>query len=286
MVRAYSFAGTTMTVLVPGDLSGGAFTALHVIKPHGCSTPPHSHAAETELCYVLSGSLGVETEGRGITVGEGDCIVLPPTRPHRLFNGSGADVREFLLCAPAMFDRFVAAAGTPVAPYAKPRGMTDEDRGRLVAAAPGFGIHLLPSAAPQSVAHGAATSSSETLDMPDPRFDVRAKLGSADTDLVLVRRSISPGLSLTLQSHLDPGCLFVIDGELEVCLEDEPGGCKRLGPDEAIYFGPDTSRPDMSYTVRVPGAGPVSFLIVATARMVRSVVSSTAAGTSAPGAER
>ena len=35
--RAYAFAGTTMTVLVSGEETGGAFTVLHVIKPPGSS---------------------------------------------------------------------------------------------------------------------------------------------------------------------------------------------------------------------------------------------------------
>ena len=61
MLKAYAFAGTTMTILVPGKATNGAFTILHVIKPNGSSTPLHSHDDETELSYVLSGSLGVET---------------------------------------------------------------------------------------------------------------------------------------------------------------------------------------------------------------------------------
>ena len=149
MVEAYALAGTTMTILVPGEVTGGAFTVLHVIKPTGCSTPPHSHDVETEVPYVLSGTLGVETEGHSIAVAAGSCIVLAPARPHRLFNESGAPVHEFLLCTPAYFDRFVAAAGTPVEPYAQPTPMTGEDRQRLVTLAPEFGIQLLSTATPR-----------------------------------------------------------------------------------------------------------------------------------------
>jgi quercetin dioxygenase-like cupin family protein len=144
MVEAYAFAGTTMTVLIPGAATGGAFTVLHVVKPTGSLTPPHSHDAETEVPYVLSGTLGVEREGRTTAIAAGTCMVLPPTWPHRLLNDSGATVRELLLCAPAYFDRFVASAGTPVEPYAQPVAMTAEDRQRLVAKAPEFGIQLLP----------------------------------------------------------------------------------------------------------------------------------------------
>ena len=95
MTKAYAFAGSTMTVLVPGEQTNGLFAVLHVTKPSGSSTPPHSHDAETELSYVLSGSLGVETEGRTIAAGPGQFVLLPATRPHRLFNSSDAAVRSF-----------------------------------------------------------------------------------------------------------------------------------------------------------------------------------------------
>jgi len=280
MVEAYAFAGTTMTVLVPGAASGGAFTMLHVIKPNGCSTPPHSHDAEAEISYVLAGTLGVETEGRRASVGAGECVTLPPTRPHRLFNDSGADVREFLLCAPAQFDRFVAAAGTPVAPYAQPAAMTDADRKRLVATAPEFGIQLLGSVSPQDAAHPIAPRAPETLDLPGMAFHVLARLGNTGADLVLLRGSLAPGSNLTLNSDSDPGCLFVIDGELEVAHADIPDDWKRLRPDQAIAV-----EPAARYTARACGPTPVNLLMVTTMRMVRkfATVSSTASGAPASG---
>ena len=50
--RSYAFAGTTMTILVGGEQTGGAFTILHVNKPLASSTPPHSHDDETEVVYL------------------------------------------------------------------------------------------------------------------------------------------------------------------------------------------------------------------------------------------
>lgn len=265
MVEAYAFAGTTMTVLIPGAVTGGVFTVLHVIKPSGSSTPPHSHAAETEVPYVLSGTLGVETEAHSTYVAAGTCVVLPPARPHRLFNDSSGPVREFLLCTPAHFDRFVAAAGTPVTPYAEPTAMTAEDRQRLVALAPEFGIQLLPSTIPQGSAPDHAPSTSNALEAPDGPFAVQACLGDDDTALVLLRGTVTPGMSLRLRSQSDPGCLFVIDGALEVWREDAPGERRTLGANEAISIGPDAR-----YRARVLGFASLDVLMVATARNVRT----------------
>lgn len=253
-----------MTVLVPGEDTGGTFAVLHVIKPSGSSTPPHSHDEETELSYVLSGSLGVETEGCRRVVGAGDLVVLPPERPHRLFNDSGDSVCEFLLCAPARFDQFVAAAGTPVAPYAEPKSMTDEDRQRLVGAAPQFGIRLLASAAPKDEAHEPAPASTESLDVLGARIEVLARLGDGDDDLVLLRGSLEPGRSIPLHSHATHECFFVIDGALDLYRDGSTAAWNRLGPGEAIHVGPDAR-----HAVRNNGAVPTELLMVATVRLVR-----------------
>jgi quercetin dioxygenase-like cupin family protein len=275
MTKAYAFAGSTMTVLVPGEQTNGLFAVLHVTKPRGSSTPPHSHDAETELSYVLSGSLGVETEGRTIAAGPGQFVLLPATRPHRLFNNSDAAVREFLLCTPAKFDRFVATAGAPVAAYAEPSSMTDDDRRRLVAAAPEFGIRLLASAAPQHSAQDTATFSPDILDVLGTRAELVARLGESDNPLVLLRVSLSPGCRIPLHSHASPKCVFVISGELEAYRDSPGAGWQRLRTDEAIHVSPNERFAIRNATVQI-----ANFLVVSTARMARSLqrVGSSTAG--------
>ena len=209
MTKAYAFAGSTMTVLVPGEQTNGLFAVLHVTKPSGSSTPPHSHDAETELSYVLSGSLGVETEGRTIAAGPGQFVLLPATRPHRLFNNSDAAVREFLLCTPAKFDRFVATAGTPVAAYAEPSSMTDDDRRRLVAAAPEFGIRLLASAAPQDAAQDTAN------------FACR------NTGRIWHACRVAGGVGRKRQPCCPPSCIFVARAPRPAAQSCEPQMCLR-----------------------------------------------------------
>ena len=265
MTKAYAFAGSTMTVLVPGEQTNGLFAVLHVTKPSGSSTPPHSHDAETELSYVLSGSLGVETEGRTIAAGPGQFVLLPATRPHRLFNSSDAAVREFLLCTPAKFDRFVATAGTPVAAYAEPSSMTDDDRRRLVAAAPEFGIRLLPSAAPQNPAQDTVNPSAYILDVFGTRAELLARLGENDNPLVLLRVSLSPGRRIPLHSHASPKCVFVISGEVEVYRDSPVAGWQRLRTDEAIHVSSNARLAIRNGTVQ-----PTDLLVVSTAQMARS----------------
>ena len=265
MTKAYAFAGSTMTVLVSGEQTNGMFAVLHVSKPSGSSTSPHSHDAETELSYVLSGSLGVETEGRTTTAGPGQFVLLPATRPHRLFNNSRATVRELLLCTPAKFDRFVATAGTPVAACAEPSSMTDDDRRRLVAAAPEFGIRLLPSAAPQDSAQYTAKSPAEILDVFGTRAELLEELGESDNPLVLLRVSLSLGRRIPLHSHASPKCVFVISGEVELYRDGPVAGWQRLRIDEAIHVSPNER-----FAIRNATGQIANFLVVSTAQMARS----------------
>jgi quercetin dioxygenase-like cupin family protein len=213
---------------------------------------------------VLSGSLGVETEGRTTAKGAGDFVLLPPTRPHRLFNDSRAVERELLICAPARFDRLVAAAGTPVAPFAEPKPMTDEDRRRLVADAPKFGIRLLPSAAPPDWPHELGPSSPQILDVLGARIETFARFGDGDGDVVLIRASLPPGRSLPLLSHDDRKCLFGVNGELAFYGDGSGEGWRNLVPDEAVNVGPN-----VPHAIRNSGTAPADFLMVTTVRLAR-----------------
>ena len=264
MAQSYSFAGTTMTVLVPGTETDGAFAVLHVIKPPGSSTPPHSHDDEFEVPYVLSGALSAETEGRIETRGSGEFIVLPPGRPHRLFNASGTTTREYLLCVPAIFDGFVAAAGMPVAPFAAPQPMTDEDRRRLVDEAPRFGVRLLPSATPTEPAPALPRGVPDRRDERGAHVELLARFGEGDDDLVLMRQEIEAGCDVPLHSHPDPECLFVTNGSLGVYREGE--GWRKLGPCDAIHVAPHRG-----HAIKNGSDRPVHVLTVSTLRMARSL---------------
>ena len=263
MAKAYSFAGTTMTVLVSGAETNGAFAVLHVIKPPGSSTPPHSHDRELELSYVLSGTLSVETEGRTDTRAPGEHVVLSPRRPHRLFNDSGEMVREFLICSPAIFDRFVAAAGSPVEPYSEPRPMTGEERQRLVDLAPDFGVRLLRSAVPDAVTATPSQQATGAVTMLGPLTEIVAQLGPAH-DLVLTRHAMPPGRDLELDGQVDLVCFFVIEGAPEVYREGI--GWTPLHPNEALLTGIN-----MRCFVRNTTHAPACFLLVSTAQATKEL---------------
>ena len=265
-MKSYLFAGTTMTVLVGSDEIDGKFAVLHVIKPPGSSTPPHSHDHETEVSYVLSGHVRVETEGRVTDVREGELCVLPRGRPHRIFNDSETTAREFLLCSPAVFDHFVADAGTPTETFGAPKAMTAGERERLVELAPRHGIRLLRSAEPPDTPQTHATGERKKWDVMETRVEFIGQTGQREDDLALLRMVVPRGGRFALDSHPDPECLFVADGTLEVYRSDPASGWSPLNVDHAMYIGGN-----VEHAVRNPSSVSAHALLVTTVRIAHLV---------------
>lgn len=268
---AYSFGGSTMTVLVPGAETGGAFSLVHIRKRADSSTPRHLHDFETEVSYVLEGTLGLETSAGVAHLGKHEWHVLSPQRAHRVFNDSPSEVRELLLCAPAIFDKLVATAGEPVAAFSDPRAITEEAIKSISTHAPNFGVRLFREAPDEpSTSHERAEV--ERLEAWGGQFEVLATLGDQDEAIALLRFTLHPGAGDGwVQASVVSG--GGIDGVLprrrRLAGDDERGRCERrsrctLRPQEPERrggnrpdrFHPRNASPAAFDRRRRPGAGP------------------------------
>jgi quercetin dioxygenase-like cupin family protein len=265
MVKAYSFAGTTMTIVVSRSVTDGVFSLIHMITPSGVSTPPHSHDTDTEVTYMLDGEMAVETEDTTSFYEPGEACVLPPTRPHRLYNDSGETNRSLVLCHPADFELFVAEAGTPVAPFSKPRAMSDEDRSKLVELAPKYKIRLLHSATPPDGGRVSSNSPRIAFDLLGVRFQTVASTGDRDRDLVVLRVFIPAGHSFPLLSHGDFTALFVEHHKLEVL---RGGSWSNAMADEAVFIAADEL-----FAIRNSGSRPTDGVWITTEKTARKLES-------------
>ncbi len=92
------------------ELAGPAWTAARAqslaeatLAPGG-ETAEHYHPRSEELYYFCDGEgrmrLG-DSEGE---VGRGDCVVIPPGVPHKLWNTGGEPLVLLCCCAPAYSD--------------------------------------------------------------------------------------------------------------------------------------------------------------------------------------
>lgn len=53
------------------------------------------------------------------------------------------------------------------------------------------------------------------------RFELVARMGTADADTVLFRTRMVAGKLVPLHSHIDPECFYILSGRIEVFVADE-----------------------------------------------------------------
>jgi mannose-6-phosphate isomerase-like protein (cupin superfamily) len=98
--------GETITLLVSGQQTNGAFTVLSGVSPPGGGTPLHLHHNEDEALYVLEGEYAIQCGGRTVRAGPGSFVFAPREVPHRLTNMSTGPSAHLGIVSPAGFERF------------------------------------------------------------------------------------------------------------------------------------------------------------------------------------
>jgi len=92
------------------ELAGPAWTAVRsqslaeATLPAGGETAEHYHPRAEELYYFTSGSGRLRLGEDEADVRTGDCVVIPPGTPHKLFNHGPDPLVLLCCCAPAYSD--------------------------------------------------------------------------------------------------------------------------------------------------------------------------------------
>ena len=101
-----ALGGIGVCFKVPGAATGGAFSIVeHPVRP-GTLAPPHVHADEDELSYVLEGTFGVRVGDDILEAGPGSYVVKPRGVPHTFWNAGPDPARLIDIIAPAGFERY------------------------------------------------------------------------------------------------------------------------------------------------------------------------------------
>ena len=144
--------GDTYTVLLSGEQTAGRFAMLDMLIPPGGGPPPHRH--DFEECFrVLEGSLEVRVRDLPpIPLEAGDTANIPANAPHAFRNPGQVPARLLCTAAPAGLEKFFAEFGDPVPTRTSPPPLLsdaerDERLRRAMAAAPKYGMEILPPAA-------------------------------------------------------------------------------------------------------------------------------------------
>jgi quercetin dioxygenase-like cupin family protein len=141
--------GDTYTVLLSGEQTAGRFAMLDMLIPPGGGPVPHRH--DFEECFrVLEGSLEVTVRDLPpVRLETGDTANIPANAVHAFRNPAQVPARLLCTVVPAGLERFFAEFGDPVPTRTSPAPrLSDAERAerlrRAGAAAPGYGIEILP----------------------------------------------------------------------------------------------------------------------------------------------
>jgi mannose-6-phosphate isomerase-like protein (cupin superfamily) len=72
--------------------------------PVGGATTEHYHRLSEELYLVTAGHGRLIIDGEERMIGVGDCALIPPGRPHKVFNMGSEPLRIVCACSPAYSD--------------------------------------------------------------------------------------------------------------------------------------------------------------------------------------
>lgn len=102
------------TILLRGEESRDAASAVELTVPARWSGPPLHHHAFDEAFYVLDGELTFQLGDELVAAGPNTFVFAPGGAVHTLANLGDAPARYLLVCTPAGFERrFEADPATP-----------------------------------------------------------------------------------------------------------------------------------------------------------------------------
>ncbi len=158
MPAKYWFIDTLMTVRIAAEQTGGDYAVLECLAPLGHMPPPHVHAADGEGFYLLEGELTVHTAAGATVLRAGDALHSPAGEAHTIEVTGTGPCRWLVLSAPAGFEAFVRAFGTPTESDELPVLDGPPDVERLMRVAGEHGITFVgpPGTRPEVVAAATA----------------------------------------------------------------------------------------------------------------------------------
>jgi quercetin dioxygenase-like cupin family protein len=140
---AYCGPGDRITFLITGAQTGGAFFVAEASIAPGGGPPPHVHSREDESFYLLHGSLALQVAGKALNASAGDFIYIPRGTVHSFKNVGQETVRMLTMATPAGLENFFAEAFFPAADIADIPQISEALIGRVMQAAPKYGMELL-----------------------------------------------------------------------------------------------------------------------------------------------
>jgi mannose-6-phosphate isomerase-like protein (cupin superfamily) len=110
--NTYRYAGGTVSVLIDGEDTNGAFSLWEGMQKPGSEPPLHVHHASDETFFVLDGRMRFLIGDRIYDAGPGDVVFAPRGIPHA-FRIKSPVVRSITLSTPSGFEEWFRTFGEP-----------------------------------------------------------------------------------------------------------------------------------------------------------------------------
>ena len=135
--------GDTMTLKATSEQTGGALALVENLTTPGGGPPPHVHAYEDELFYVLDGTFEIRIGDELHELGPGGFAFVPRGTVHNFRNTAATPSRILVGFTPAGMDRFFREAGRPATDDGPPPPLEQEEIERTKAIAPAYGLEVV-----------------------------------------------------------------------------------------------------------------------------------------------
>jgi len=143
--RTLGIVGDVYRFLATGADTAGKYAQFEALVPPGGGPPPHVHHREEESFYVLEGLITFFRGSETVQLGPGGFAAMPVSVPHAFRNETDRPARMLITLAPAGLEEMFFELGQPLSPgdtSALPP--SHDDLARLLAAAPRYGVEILP----------------------------------------------------------------------------------------------------------------------------------------------
>ena len=143
--RKVALAGDVYQIKLTGAETGGRCAVFEFFVPPGGGPPPHVHQREEEMFYVLEGELTFTVADTKFVVSAGAFLNAVRNVPHAFKNEADVPARAVVVVSPAGLEDYFLEVGIPWDDaYRAPGPASPEQLAQMVAAAPKYGLEILP----------------------------------------------------------------------------------------------------------------------------------------------
>jgi quercetin dioxygenase-like cupin family protein len=140
--RTIAVVGDVYRFLGTGKETSGRYAMWEALVPAGGGPPPHTHSREDEAFFILEGEITFYLGEKKVVARAGAFANMPVGQQHCFKNESGKPARMIISVAPAGLEEMFFEVGQPVAAGANPGPPSREEIGRLLGAAPRYGVTI------------------------------------------------------------------------------------------------------------------------------------------------